>query len=482
MPGHHRATSLTDSPPAFTWILLIGLCIRIAYAAGSAALTPDLAPFHHPDTDSYLEPAFDLVSFEAFSNRNQPELLRTFGYPLLLQLGVWMGEPEVVTVVLQLLLSALSIAGVFVLARELFREERIALAAAALYAIEPLSIIYAAQLVTETYFTTMVVWALVLLVLHVRRGDPASLIGAMTLLAFSVHVRPIGVYLPVLFIGLLGAWAAAQRRWMVWKPLTASIVLTLVILLPWVARNRALGFNGVSTVSAVNLYFYNTAALRALRTGQPFSETQWGMGYQLDSAYFALHPEQREWRIGERYGWMAGQARNEILGNQLDYTRLHVSGVVRVVAEPGIFGALKAFRLYPQWGGLRDFVLGRGMWNGFLHLTRNYPAAVFLIGAFTLILAATWGFAIRGVVLHYRDRALQLLGLTVVYFLLISGGPVGEGRFRHPVMPLLCVLAAGGLARFRRRVAESPTSPIPATTASLAGNTPGIPDRMSGAA
>jgi len=40
--------------------------------------------------------------------------------------------------------------------------------------------------------------------------------------------------------------------------------------------------------------------------------------------------------------------------------------------------------------------------------------------------------------------------LSIAYFITIAGGPVGVGRFRHPAMPFVCVLAAMGLVTWWR--------------------------------
>jgi 4-amino-4-deoxy-L-arabinose transferase-like glycosyltransferase len=39
-----------------------------------------------------------------------------------------------------------------------------------------------------------------------------------------------------------------------------------------------------------------------------------------------------------------------------------------------------------------------------------------------------------------------LFTLIAVYFLLLSGGAQAVGRYRMPIMPLLCILAAGTAA------------------------------------
>jgi hypothetical protein len=57
-----------------------------------------------------------------------------------------------------------------------------------------------------------------------------------------------------------------------------------------------------------------------------------------------------------------------------------------------------------------------------------------------------------------RPAMLTLIGIAL-YFLLISGGAQAVGRYRLPLMPELCILAAGGLTLSRKRKLRSHNSP-----------------------
>jgi hypothetical protein len=47
---------------------------------------------------------------------------------------------------------------------------------------------------------------------------------------------------------------------------------------------------------------------------------------------------------------------------------------------------------------------------------------------------------------------IVLLVCGIAYLVAVGGGPVGYGRFRHPAMPLLAILAAIGLMQVRGRL------------------------------
>ena len=70
-----------------------------------------------------------------------------------------------------------------------------------------------------------------------------------------------------------------------------------------------------------------------------------------------------------------------------------------------------------------------------------------ILFVFEAVLLVTYGFAVRGVLSsrNSRDSAIIVLFCTMGYFVLVGGGPVGGSRFRHTIMPFLCVLAAAGV-------------------------------------
>jgi hypothetical protein len=56
--------------------------------------------------------------------------------------------------------------------------------------------------------------------------------------------------------------------------------------------------------------------------------------------------------------------------------------------------------------------------------------------------------AVRGMLCGgARREALWLLLGTMLYFLAVSGGAQAVGRYRLPVMPIVCIFAAAGLRR-----------------------------------
>ncbi len=72
--------------------------------------------------------------------------------------------------------------------------------------------------------------------------------------------------------------------------------------------------------------------------------------------------------------------------------------------------------------------------------------------AFLVVVVIQLSVFALGVFRVWRTRtlvAMVLLG-AVAYFLVVSGGPIGYSRFRHPMMPMICIFAGVGLVSERR--------------------------------
>lgn len=147
------------------------------------------------------------------------------------------------------------------------------------------------------------------------------------------------------------------------------------------------------------------------------------------------------------------------------YAGIHVKGMARALLDPGAFDWLKMFKRYPQsGGGLLGSVVDKGVMQTLTELWRERPVLFWINLSLGLVLAAylllaAVGAISRGVCRGPGTAALLLVGM---YFLAVSGGPQAECRFRHPLVPLLCVFAGVGLlvigGKFGRR-AHSPAHP-----------------------
>jgi 4-amino-4-deoxy-L-arabinose transferase-like glycosyltransferase len=438
-------------------ILLLALLLRGVVFAVAWYHSPDLTGVHYADTASYIEPAQSLLSSGDFYRHGEPELLRTPGYPLLLTAGIAAGHVEVVTIALQMLLSLVTVAVVYRLARSLTGSRPAAIAAGFLFAVEPLSLIYTSFLTTETLFSCLIVLMIAALVSYGRTNSYIQLTVAALLLAAATLVRPISFYLPPLIAMALlgrGIWQADTR----WRGALAATVFLIASFGPtaaWQARNWTVaGYNGFSAVSALNLCFQQGASVVAALKNESLRAAQIEMGdWSVDlicEKFYELHPELRHAGQAATYRFMQQEGSRLVRQHPGIYAKIHLRGMLMLLINPGgselrMLNRLRESqeRSHPIDSGVLDIL--REMHQKSPEVL--YTNLVLAIGLGMIYLTATLGFF--GSVGRW-SWGLTVLVLVAGYLVTIAGGPTGFSRMRQPVMPLACVFSGIGVAALLR--------------------------------
>jgi hypothetical protein len=181
---------------------------------------------------------------------------------------------------------------------------------------------------------------------------------------------------------------------------------------------------------------------------------------------------QRTWAatsgdVSSDYARFRAQGLSELASAPLVYARVHAAGVVRVLLEPGAVEYYRVLGWYPENGGLLAVAHERGLVVALAELAAERPGLLRLtlgLGMWVaaIFAAATWGFA--RLWRSGRPGDARLLAAWAAYFIVLSGGAHGLSRFRHPVVPVLCVCAGAALPvpRGQRPVFRSP-APLAAT-------------------
>jgi hypothetical protein len=381
----------------------------------------DLTPFYRPDTLSYLEPALALIKDHTFSNSDgTPEIMRTPGYSVILIPGALVNHLELVTIFVQILLSCLTVYLVYATTLLIFEQRTAALIAALIYAVEPLSISYASILLSETLFTALsMLWLFFLMRYFSYQERINDLCVAALILAASVYVRPVGCFLPVLGTGFLAVRALLDNRSRRSARLAHAALFLLVTGVPiilWQVRNYTeTGYWGFSGNSALTADLYATQVL-AMREHVPLEQAMDG--------YVRRAQDQRNWSPPYRLDYMNRHSKEILLRYPFTALRVFLAGVVLIALAPGA--------------------------HVFLLLFKNYsPSLLFVanIALFTVELGYLV-FAGLGLFLKWSLKAtiISLSCVFLYYFLFQAYWAMGGGsRYRHPIMPLICVLAGVGL-------------------------------------
>jgi len=457
IPRLLRQLSILRAP---IWIVLsVGLLLRTVLPLAAMTTHHDSSVFVENDTESYLAPAQALLTSGVFSTANHPEIVRTPGYPLFLIPGLVSGHLKTVTITLQIAISTLTVFLVYLTSRVLF-SETIAYSCASFYAIEPLSVFYSSQLLSETLFSFMVVLFLYLFARYLKQPRVPMLIAGALVLAAATYVRPISYYLSIILVPIVFYTSARiHRRSKAMIHALSFLLVCLTVLVPWQIRNyRVTGYGQFSAVGDQNLYFYRGASVIAKLTNRSFSEVQKELGFNAWTQYIRVHPDQATWSYGQRYAFMRWEGLRLIRNNLRIYAPIHLRGMVSVIVNPGgiVYGML--FKKVPTSMNPVDALPTLDT------LRTNYPVIFWLCISLAVLLLCYLVMAVIGSAMAWwRERtAAILLGTVAVYFVLVSSGAESAGRFRHPIMPIVCFFAGYASALLFRRRAQVRTEANPA--------------------
>ena len=225
----------------------------------------------------------------------------------------------------------------------------------------------------------------------------------------------------------------------------------MVTLAPWFVRNaRVAEYRSFSGIADFNLYFYYEAAIKAQLEHKSLSLAQQELGYYLEDSYFQLHPEQSNWTPARIVQHQSAEARRSISQHWLLFLRIQSRGCVIVLVDPVATTAMKLLRVYPESGGLLHRSADEGLFRSTFWLFRQYPIAAIVVPLLIIQLGLYYILAFAGLRRVAREIAV-LFALLIFYFVLVSGGPMSEARFRAPIMPLVCIAAGVAMAGWYSR-------------------------------
>jgi 4-amino-4-deoxy-L-arabinose transferase-like glycosyltransferase len=396
----------------------LALLARLGYSATAEDSAGWLYP---PDALEYDRLGWNLAAHGSFSLAElpvDPDLTRTPVYPLFVAACYRVaGHNPAVPVAIQAGLAALTVALVYQAARPISPGS--AVPAAALLALDPLSIRYATHLLSETLFTLLFTGSLTVWLTYLRSPRTILTIAAAVLTGLAVLCRPIAVLWPLALAPLLilAAWRARS-----WGPLVHLLVfegIVLAVIAPWVIRNWALsGRPMLATVQGINLYYHRAAPVVAAEQGISVDEAREQLRERLEAVVARDQLDARQAEV-----LMEAWGRAIIRSAPGIYLRCHAEGVARMFAPqdypPARVGLSPAAQVFAE--------------SAFLLVL--YPAA--LVGLVAGLRGPVW-------------PGILLLGLAIAYFVCMSG-PEAYARFRVPLMPVLAVLAGIGLSLLRRQ-------------------------------
>jgi 4-amino-4-deoxy-L-arabinose transferase-like glycosyltransferase len=400
-----------------------GLALLLRLATFAAADRPAQL-FWLPDSVEYDQLAWNLVAQGAYSLETSapwtPDLTRTPVYPLFVA-GCYRlaGHRPAVAVAVQIGFAVATVLLLWALGRRFFSAPA-ALAGAGFLALDPLSIHYAIQLLSESLFTLFFLGSLFCILAYVRRPGWPWVSAAAFVTGLAILCRPIAVFWPLALLPgpLVLAWQGRS-----WRPVGHFLVFVTgvaAVVGPWIVRNERVGGLAVlTTVPGINLYYHRAAVLIAEQQGIDVEEARLLLANRLRQAVAREHlTPQQEYRLMLRWG------EEIVAAAPRQYVGAHLGAMARMfLPEPD-----------------RDLILCLGR-------AESYWLEV----AFLMLV---YGLGLIGFITGLcRPGRLPFLLLAAVpaYFAVLSG-PEAYDRFRVPIMPTITLLAGVGLAVLFARI------------------------------
>lgn len=384
-PPHARVHAHPAGDVRFLWLVVAAAALlRLGYGAVGT-------PVAWPDTWIYFDAGKDLLAGKTIGSDVVMPL-----YPLFLATVGWTAAP-----VVQALLSAATVPLVHGIALEAFGRRDVARWAALLMAVEPLSVFYANQRMSETLFVAALCAAL--LALYRRRWRLASV-----LLVLSVLVRPSLEPLAPLLVAVFCLREARGRTAarLAVRRLAVYGLVYAVLMAPWWLHN--------------------------LHKHGRFVRLNLGDGIVLRMEHNPVFVQRGFWA---QLAFVNGEFADE--PDPVERNRKRRQAALAFIGEdPLRYAALSLRRLGRYWSPMldqdeNDGWLRRARWPFFALACTVYAGVLLYAGQRR---PARW-------------RRVAPLLLVIGYFTAVHVAMNALVRYRAPVMPLVVVIAAAGWQR-----------------------------------
>jgi 4-amino-4-deoxy-L-arabinose transferase-like glycosyltransferase len=400
--------------------------------------------FWEDDSLSYHDTARALLALGTFSispeNPGESQLMRTPGYPVFLALVYALfGIHTLPVIFFQIAISGGTLWLTDRAACKLWGSHASTLAAG-LLAIDLTFFTLSGKLLTETLFIFWIALAVVAIV-QVFSSSALKKGWALTLgasVAAATLVRPVSYYL--IFLMLIGCLLYGSKQKWVWQNRLKFVFLVaipwMLLVGGWQVRNWVVsGKAEFSSIQGINLLYYRTADVIALRDGISLDEAR----RELDlprSIIAGSHESELKTglMILARYphlavlSWLRGVAKMLIIPGETTFLRY--LGIPEA-GEQGVIGdllRLKREAYFAKWLGI-------------------YRVQFFTSILVLVYLGMMYAGFIAGFISAIRDQpqnffAHLFLAGILVYFLIVSAGPEAYARFRVPLLPVFALYAS----------------------------------------
>lgn len=375
-----------------------------------------------------------------------PTDYRTPGYPFWLAIIYLVFKSFTPAIFMGVVVFALSAPLVYLIGKEIF-SEKIAFLSAVLFAIEPWALFQSSFLVAEQIFLPFLLFSVYLFCRYLNSKNNTFLYSASLFLGITVLIRPAALYFIFIFVFLA---FIAERKNYIFRSLKTSaltILIFIVVLSPWLIRNKVVLNTWQLSSTASNGVLYIESYMLNKYLGKITDEHEWERAAQILGTYdFESMKRINNAKI------LADYAIKEIKVNKAAFAAMHLKNMALFLVKNSygnIFLDLKIndANIQSKIGVLafkKDF-------SGLLNIIKNASVGAKIL----IILFFFWPiviiFAIFGVVSvfqkNYRNLLIWFLIFWVIYFLAMSADFHDISRYKLSINAPLFILAVFGFYR-----------------------------------
>jgi 4-amino-4-deoxy-L-arabinose transferase-like glycosyltransferase len=412
-------------------LVLLALAVRLI-PAWSALDFPDRIT--RPDTMTYLDPAQALLEGRFSGTGRAP------GYILLAAAAKWCSL-EYHTVILALagvFFSTLTLLPLYAGTKELFGPKP-ALIAAVLYAFNLTSIANAPMLLSDTFFAFFAACQYCFFARFYRKKKNIDFLLCIFFAAAGTLIRPIN--LPWMAPALVLLWflPGVPRKTKALNTL-AAVTITLLILLPWMARNAAAGAPWCIDTNTGAMVHQNGAMILSEARGTSYEAEKNKIRQEYDLLFRDREkfPDEKS-----REQWKMARLRQIIAAHPFIALKQHFNWHRILLPDAPTFFELLGMTKSDR--GTMDVLARKGLLAAVDHYFEGRWSLPCLLLPLLLVTGATYlGTVLLLLLALFRFRRrwyLWLLFLAFAEFYLFLPGPICAPRYQLPALPLLCGFA-----------------------------------------
>lgn len=369
---------------------------------------------------------------------------RTPGYPFFITTIYYLfGTNPWIVIISQILIDSGTILLVYFFAKFIF-DERSAIVASVLYAVDPIAILCSNKLLCESLFTFFFISSVYFLIVFLVNEMLISVSLCGIFLGIATLIKPIALYFPLVSFVIILAYK--KLSW--FSRFKAGLIFLLFFIIAisgWMYRNQdKYNVLSISSIQGYNLLFYNVAKTEATRTKTNFEDIQRKLREKAISR--GTNKNIDAFEREKIYKEMAFQY---IKNNFLRYAIAHIKGSLNMLKGIGLGHYYKMLGIEMSGARFSDFK-SESLLKWFVNVIFNVPLHEIMLKIsdyFHLFFYFNLMLFVFGSISLIRKNCgyfLFIISIVMLYFILITG-PVGYSRYRMPIIPLYVIIIGIGL-------------------------------------